>query len=230
MDWHAHIDIYCERVEPSFWAEPLNAISNMAFFVAAAWGAYSARKEKITNPAVWFLIFLTFCIGTGSFLFHTHATVWAAIADTLPIWTFVGTYTLVCIWLVGWTASTRLAIGVFLLIALVAVLLLGNDSPAEPNAAAQAPSRFNGSEQYLPAIIAMVFFSAVTMISKHPIRYWFLAATLTFFMALGFRTFDMAICDAFPYGTHYLWHILNGLMIGLLLQALIRNVKRTLTP
>ncbi len=230
MDWHAHVDIYCERIDPSFWAEPLNAISNAAFILAAAWGAYSAYKEGITNPAVWFLIFLAFCIGTGSFLFHTYATVWAGFADTLPIWTFVATYTLVCIWLIGGVAPSKIAIGVVILVALITVLWLANDSPPDPNAAPPAPSRFNGSEQYLPAIIAMIVFSTITLIRKHPIRYWFLAATLTFFVSLVFRTFDMAICDAFPYGIHYFWHILNGLMIGLLLQALIRNVKRTPIP
>ena len=33
------LDLYCERLGPEFWAEPLNAISNGGFIVAAwlAW-------------------------------------------------------------------------------------------------------------------------------------------------------------------------------------------------
>ena len=30
-----YIDIYCERIEPGLWAEPLNAITNLAFIIAA---------------------------------------------------------------------------------------------------------------------------------------------------------------------------------------------------
>lgn len=231
MQWHRHIDIYCERVDPSFWAEPLNAISNLAFILAAAWASYSAIKHGITLPALWFLIFLAFCIGIGSFLFHTFATVWAGLADTLPIWLFVLSYTLVCIWLIGQVSPRKILLGTALIACFgAAVLVLIGLPAAEANASPRPPSRFNGSEQYLPAVIAMVIFTTLTMIGKHPIRYWFLAATLTFFVSLTFRSFDMAICDTLPYGIHYFWHILNGLMIGLLLQALIHNIKRTPNP
>ena len=35
MDWTAQIDGYCERLGPGFWAEPLNALTNLAFLIAA---------------------------------------------------------------------------------------------------------------------------------------------------------------------------------------------------
>ena len=35
MNWTAYIDNYCERLLPGFWDEPLNAISNLAFWLAA---------------------------------------------------------------------------------------------------------------------------------------------------------------------------------------------------
>jgi hypothetical protein len=35
MDWLAPIDLYCERTAPGLLNEPLNAISNLAFFAAA---------------------------------------------------------------------------------------------------------------------------------------------------------------------------------------------------
>ena len=35
MDWTASIDGYCERLDTGFWAEPVNAASNLAFVVAA---------------------------------------------------------------------------------------------------------------------------------------------------------------------------------------------------
>ena len=35
MAWTDPIDAYCERLGPGFWAEPLNAWTNLAFLLAA---------------------------------------------------------------------------------------------------------------------------------------------------------------------------------------------------
>jgi len=32
----------------------------------------------------------------------------------------------------------------------------------------------------------------------------------------------MAVCPSFPIGGHFLWHVLNGVMVALLLQLLLR--------
>ncbi|MEM9583378.1 MAG: ceramidase domain-containing protein [Pseudomonadota bacterium] len=230
MDLFAQVDIYCERIDPSFWAEPLNAVSNAAFLIAALWGAYVARSARITHPAIWCLIGLAACIGIGSFLFHTHATVWASLADVIPIWSFVATYAVVSVAIIGKAPPRSIAIGIVLIIIAGTLLYLFVKAGAQKPDLPRTPSRFNGSEQYLPAIFLMVIFSTIALIKRHPIRYWFLSATLIFFISLAFRTFDMAVCDNWPYGTHFMWHMLNGIMIALLLQALIRNTQRTTTP
>lgn len=229
MNWTAPVDIYCERIDPSFWAEPLNAVSNAAFIIAALWAAITAHKRGLKTPSIWLLITLAFCIGVGSFLFHTYAQTWAGLADTVPIWTFVATYILVCISLISGAPPRRVAVYAVIAIAVFTVIWLANDSPADysNNVLPRPPSRFNGSEQYLPAVIAMLIFSTITMIRRHPIRYWFVAATVIFMISLGFRTYDMFVCANWPYGTHFMWHILNGTMIALLLQALIRHTQRT---
>ena len=40
MRWTETIDAYCERLGPAYWAEPINAVTNAAFLIAAAvmWG------------------------------------------------------------------------------------------------------------------------------------------------------------------------------------------------
>ena len=43
--WLTPVDNYCERIDPGFWAEPLNALSNTAFILAAAYGFYLWRRE-----------------------------------------------------------------------------------------------------------------------------------------------------------------------------------------
>jgi hypothetical protein len=36
------------------------------------------------------------------------------------------------------------------------------------------------------------------------------------------RTFDRALCPFLPFGTHFLWHVLNGLVLFLLLRIVLR--------
>ena len=82
------IDLYCERVAPGLSAEPINALTNVAFFIAA-WAAWSfARRTQAVSADIWMLIVLSIVIGTGSALFHTFATGWARILDEVPILLF----------------------------------------------------------------------------------------------------------------------------------------------
>ena len=40
-----HVDLYCERTGPEYWAEPLNALSNLAFIAAGLWFLVKFRRE-----------------------------------------------------------------------------------------------------------------------------------------------------------------------------------------
>lgn len=219
--WHAPIDLYCERLDPGFWAEPVNALSNLAFPLAALWAWRTATAHGAMPPAIAVLIVLAALIGVGSFLFHTFASTWSEYADVVPIWSFVALYVLVSIALVGGASPGRVArIGVIAAAcATVVFLATGSGSKA---AAPATPGLLNGSGQYAPALTALVLFSAITLWRGHPIRMWAVAATGAFVLSLTFRTLDLHLCPALPLGTHFLWHVLNGLMIGLLLQGLIR--------
>ena len=55
MNWSAFIDSYCERLLPGFWDEPLNAISNVAFWLAAwlvwqAWQHVQSADLAFASP------------------------------------------------------------------------------------------------------------------------------------------------------------------------------------
>ena len=71
----AYIDGYCERVAQGFWGEPLNAVTNLAFIIAAVISWRSIRGHNM--PYLYVLSIILFLIGVGSFLFHTFATSWA---------------------------------------------------------------------------------------------------------------------------------------------------------
>jgi hypothetical protein len=48
-----------------------------------------------------------------------------------------------------------------------------------------------------------------------------LQAALIFSLSLFFRSIDGAVCPAWPAGTHFLWHILNALVLGVLIRAAV---------
>ncbi len=94
MDW-SKVYNYCERGgDPGFWAEPLNAISNGAFVIAGLIAAWQLARSPRKDCALfeWLMIVLVICIGIGSFMFHTYATVWAIPFDTIPISLFMLAY------------------------------------------------------------------------------------------------------------------------------------------
>ncbi|MEG3894440.1 MULTISPECIES: hypothetical protein [unclassified Microcoleus] len=83
-----YIDLYCERLVPGLWNEPLNAISNV-FFIIAAWAIWQlARPHHKRSPGIWILIALATSIGIASFLFHTFATRGANLLEVIPILLF----------------------------------------------------------------------------------------------------------------------------------------------
>mgnify|MGYP005609753145 CR=1 FL=1 len=88
MRWTDVVDNYCERLGPGYWAEPLNAVTNAAFLIAAllVW------RRTAGLPVARLLAMILFVIGVGSLLFHTFATRWAGVADVLPIALFILTY------------------------------------------------------------------------------------------------------------------------------------------
>lgn len=220
IDWLGDVDIYCERLGPEFWAEPVNALSNLAFPIAALWAGREARRRQESWVLVWTLIVIGALIGIGSFLFHTFANGWSELADTVPIWGFVALYIYAIIWRIK-GRRPGLVTTVLLVAAPVAVVLLlatgegAGDGPYHPGP-------LNGSEQYAPALIALLVCALLMARSRHPQRHWMQAATVIFLFSLGFRTFDHHLCAAVPSGLHFMWHILNGLLIGVLLQMIIR--------
>lgn len=223
MDWFAAVDIYCERTSAAFWAEPVNALTNLAFVLAALWGATEARIRGITSPMAWSLIVLAALIGIGSFLFHTFANRWSELADTIPIWSFVALFVLAAMHFIGGmpVAKVLRVAGLVVISAGLVIWLMAFGEGQD--AAAQAADPLNGSGQYAPAVVALAVFSLISWRRGHPGAPWIAASLAVFLLSLTARTLDRDLCGGIPLGTHFLWHSLNGLMIALLLQMLVRT-------
>lgn len=216
-----HIDLYCERISPSFWAEPANAISNASFVLAAIWATVEMIRRSRTDWPLMILILLAASIGVGSFLFHTFANLWTSFADVIPIWTFIAAYVVVSVIRLSGANAHRVVLISFVAAVIMSTLVWLSVSGAATDDGS-SHDIFNGSIQYTPALIAVIVFAVILTLRRNIIAHWIVAAASAFTLALVFRTIDLAICPVFPMGTHFLWHLGNGLMVALLLQGLIR--------
>lgn len=210
-----YIDIYCERIEPGLLAEPLNAITNVAFFIAAFLAFNLAQRENASDWKSGILIALIFAMGVGSTLFHTFAQLWAMISDVLPILAYQIVFiVLYARFVMCWNCWKSGA-----LLALFFVTIQG--SMALPR------DWLNGTLEYAPALLFVTGFGLYHLKHATHEKYGLLLAALVFAVSMTFRSVDMDFCDANPTGTHFIWHILNGLVLYLTTRAFILNRKQT---
>lgn len=207
LDWTRAIDAYCERTEPGLWAEPLNAATNAAFLVAAA--VMWRRLRSAQLPLARTMVAVLAAIGVGSFLFHTFATRWAALADVVPIATFILLYLLAAnlhfLGLRPWLAAS----GCLLFLPLAA--LVTQLFAALPFLRISAP--------YWPVVLLI---AAYALLLRHrapaTTRGLALGAAILA-LSLTFRSLDALLCPLIPFGTHILWHILNAVMLGWMIEV-----------
>ncbi len=237
------IAFYCERTDASFWSEPWNALTNLAFILGAAGAAWlwfqyreTAEQSVLRTPRAytwfaWLLIVDLGLIGVGSFLFHSLATFWSLLADVIPIFVFIFLYVhgaMAFFWrLQGW----RLALAD---LAGAGVVLL----PA-PFLVALARPEFQGSMGYVPPLLFLAGVGLYFLGRTPQLGRDLLIPTVILTVSLIFRSLDLPLCQEalsgasgtpgmFMGGTHFIWHILNGLGLFLLIRVLL--VPRRLSP
>jgi hypothetical protein len=207
MNWSEPVDLYCERLGAGFWAEPVNALSNAAFLLAAAIAFVRWWRSGARDWPTLALIVVLVAIGLGSFAFHSLATRGAVYLDVVPIAVFIYGYLLLALrrfLALPWRAAIELLV-VFFAASRVLPYLAG-------------PGALNGSVDYLPALLAMLILVWFVPINVRP-AIWL--AAILFVISLAFRTTDQAVCAAFPLGTHFIWHLVNAAVLLVLLDAAI---------
>lgn len=231
MDWWLQqFFLYCERgSDPSFWAEPFNAISNGAFLMAALSVVPALARARTTRGtgAEQLLVLLCATIGIGSFCFHTFATRWAFMFDVGSIMVMSVGYLIYAMRRfagTGWLGAAMSIVALMLGFALVRLV----PCPAGllPITAAAGHPCLNGSLGYLPVIAAMSFIGGWLAVRGHPAGRLLLGAALVFGLSLAVRSLDTEVCTATllwgrERGTHALWHVLNAFALFLLLRAAI---------
>jgi hypothetical protein len=199
---------YCERTTSGFLAEPANAFSNGAFLIAALVAllllrqvAAGRRPPEILNV----LVMLMASIGVGSFIFHTVAGR-TLVLDVVPILLFILTYYVVVAryfygvpWRLAW-----LAVPGFLVLAMVVDACLG-------------AFRVHGIALYVATLIVLVGLGTEMAVSHNlSLRghgRQLIGTGLLFGVSLTFRQLDGPVCDSFPLGTHFAWHLVNAVVL-----------------
>lgn len=194
------VSLYCERLGPGLLAEPLNAATNLAFLLAAAlaWRRAGLHLDQRLLAA------LLGCIGLGSLLFHLFATPFTQWCDVIPIALFQLCYLYLYLRRVAHRSTVVSAVW----------LALYSGGLAW---ASQASAVLNGSLAYGPAALALLVLGLVHL--RLRARLDVLAAALLFVVSLGARSVDLMLCAQWPPGTHFLWHVLNAVMLAQLLSA-----------
>ncbi len=214
MSLFDQIDIYCERLGPGIAAEPLNALTNLAFFVAAGFACLLAKRQNALDWRSGLLIALIAGMGLGSGLFHTLATGWAQLADVLPILIFQISFIL----LHSRFVIKLSALGSALMLAAFLATMFG---------VGLLPGHWlNGSLQYAPALLFVTILGLLHWRVATAEKFGLLLAAGTFIISLTFRSVDMQLCTAWHYGTHFLWHCCNALVLYLCTRAYILNARR----
>jgi hypothetical protein len=209
----ASLDIYCERTEAGLWSEPVNALTNLLILGAGFFGLAQVRARQ-TGVYAEVLCWWVVVIGLGSLLFHTTAIELTKWADIIPIATFTLAMAIFCLQRfsrLSWPKTAAYFISYFAVISVITWLI-----PAWLSEAT------NGTTAYLPALAGYAFFGVVALIHRSPAGWYLIACAVILFAGFVFRAIDQDVCEAFPLGTHFMWHVLIGLMLAVTLTAVAR--------
>ena len=199
--WFNPVDLYCERLDASFWAEPLNAISNLAFIVAGflLW--------RLRSPRSNLMAILVILIGLGSFSFHTYANRLTGLIDVLAIALYLVTFAFLIP--KQWSkSSTLIQLGSVLLLIICITFAQLLISHLQLNFIWLPPGL------YLGAWLALIIYAVLTRYFNQPAARYLWLAVIVFPSSLMSRQLDMPLCDLII-GSHWLWHLLNGLTLYL---------------
>ncbi len=202
------MDAYCERVGMGLFAEPLNAFSNVSFLLAALAAWVLASRTGALSSGVRVLVALGASVGIGSILWHAYPTMLTLVLDIVPILIFIIWF----IWLYTRNVIRMRSVfaGASVAAFLVATFLVFPLSGV-----------LHGALVYTPGLMVTLVLGVFHAREQTVARFTLLAAAGVYLAALFFRTIDNEVCPVLPIGTHFLWHLLIGLVTYLAMRSLI---------
>jgi hypothetical protein len=153
-------------------------------------------------------------IGVGSFLFHTFAQTWAGLADVLPILMFILVYIYVAtrdyFQVSSWVAWL-VVIGFFPFAAVIGWSI--------------SDWEFLGSTRgYVPVPILILIYAYLLRRKLPDVALGLTIGVGILLASMGARWADEPLCHMHPMGTHFLWHILNAVMLAWMIEVYRRHM------
>ena len=209
MDWFSSIDSYCERIGPHLFAEPINLITNAAFIFVA----FFMWRRSYGNHVAQILTYILAIIGIGSALLHSFAQPWAAFVDVAAILVFVLYYIYLAnrvfrensVWV------SIIGVGLFFPYAWLVTFIF-------------AQFRWiNSSAGYMSIALLLALYAVDLKKRKAKVALGLCVGSIMLLISIGFRSLDLQVCPSMPIGTHFLWHLINALMLGWMIEVYRRH-------
>ena len=186
-------------------------MTNLAFIVAAI-VVWPKAREASLGPALCVVLAM---IGIGSGLFHTFATPWAAAVDVAPILGFVLIYLYGVFREIFGRPAWQAWLGVIGFFPYAVVARAGFTQFA-----------FLGSSaSYMPIPLGLLIIAAFLCNRAPETAKAIVIGVLILLVSITFRILDEPLCANLPIGTHFLWHVLNALMLGWMILVYARSPK-----
>lgn len=202
---HHPYGLYCEHTDFLI-REPINTITNAAFFISALllWRFWRQQQQvnQQSDYSSLTLIVLLVGIGIGSTLWHATQTRWGGFLDVLFIQLFLlfylGSYFFYAAQWQRW--KIFLAVPLFI----VGSFYFPQVWPLE---------FARSSAVYIPSLLIVSLF-AVHQYSHHKkiSRYLAIAAAV-FTLSVTIRASEKYLCAYVPFGGHFMWHFLNAIVL-----------------
>jgi len=211
------IGFYCGRRGTGFFDEPQNSFSNIAFLIGALFAYRLCRGTGVNDRFIHFLMLMLGAIGIGSFTFHSYPTPETLYVDLVPIQLYVVAvlaYVLTRVLRCTWAAAILVAIA-FTLIRQAWIHLT-------------PPAMLGGGSTHVPALVALMLLVVILARRRLPMWRHLIAAAACYSAALLARSLDIPLCNSFPLGLHWAWHLLTALAATLVLVGVVRHGQQVM--
>ena len=201
---------YCERTSLYLFSEPLNIFTNF-FFIFISFLLF--KDKSVKNKLFSIIIFL---IGIGSLSLHAIPNNFTGFLDVFFIVLFIFYYLLNIYKYLNIKKYTSISLSILFIII---CYLFGNYFSA---------SLLASSSYYFPIVIHLYLIYFYLLINKRVYKQYnyFLIIALLFSFSLLIRTIDKNLCNINAYGTHFIWHITNSIVLYLLVKFLYLRSNR----
>jgi hypothetical protein len=206
-----NVFFYCERTSYDILSEPLNFFTNLCFIIFSGLLLFD---KSILDKKYALLIFL---IGVGSLLFHSIPIRLTGFLDVFFIISFIYYYIFTLYIKLNIKKYLSAIVSIFFIIICLVFGIISKNT------------LLGSSAFYLP-IIFHILFLYIYFLKKKKIyvNYNVLLFILVLFsLSLLLRSVDIYLCNTFFIGTHFIWHILNALVLYLLVKFYYLIPNRT---